>query len=96
MSIRDVAGRTGRSYASVRLLALGKCGPGGFPAAGGTDQWALYSWAEVPAWMWTHGIEHTEVADDYDRELAAADHLIRARHLLHRDERADIPRLATA
>lgn len=96
VSVKDVADRTGRSYESVRLLALGKRGPGGFPAAVGTDQWALYSWAEVSAWMRTHGIEHAEVADDYDRELAAADHLIRARHLLHRDERADMARLATA
>lgn len=96
VSIKDIADRVGRSYESVRLLALGRRGPGGFPAAVGTGQWALYSWAEVSAWMQTHGIEHAEVADDYDRELAAADHLIRARYLLHRDERADMARLATA
>lgn len=96
VSIRGTAARAGRSYESVRLWALGRRGPGGFPAAVGTGQWALYSWAEVSAWMQTHGVEHAEVADDYDREFAAADHLVRARHLLHRDERADMARLATA
>lgn len=71
-------------------------GPGGFPAAVGTGQWALYSWAEVSAWTQTQGMKHAEVADDYHRDLAAADHLVRARQLLHRDERADMARLATA
>src|SRR6266496_399390 len=47
VSLRDIAARTGRSYESVRKLAHGQRGPGGFPAPLSTGQWALYSWAEI-------------------------------------------------
>jgi hypothetical protein len=53
-SLRDIAQRVGRTYESVRLLAVGKRGPGGFPAPLSTGQWALYSWAEVSAWFAIH------------------------------------------
>jgi hypothetical protein len=88
VSLRDIAGRTGRTYESVRLLASGKRGPGGFPTPLSTGQWALYSWAEVSAWLAMH--YGGEAAGAFDRTLVAADHLIRARRILagdkHRDE----------
>lgn len=88
VSVRDIAVRIGRTYESVRMLATGKRGPGGFPAPLSTGQWSLYSWAEVSEWL----ERHYGTAVEYDRALVAADHLIRARRILadgaHRDEMA--------
>ncbi|UXA04428.1 hypothetical protein KXD96_15475 [Mycobacterium sp. SMC-2] len=84
VSLRDIATRLGRTYESVRLIAAGKRGSGGFPTPLSTGQWSLYSWAEVSAWFSrSHG---TEAPSTYDREIAAADHLIRARRILAGDE----------
>lgn len=84
VSLRDIAARLGRTYESVRLIAAGKRGPGGFPTPLSTGQWSLYSWAEVSAWFSrSHG---TEAPSAYDREIVAADHLIRARRILAGDE----------
>lgn len=87
VSLRDIAQRVGRTYESVRLLAAGKRGPGGFPAPLSAGQWALYSWAEVSAWFAIH--YGTASAGVYDRILAAADHLIRARRIMAGDEHRD-------
>lgn len=87
VSLRDIAQRVGRTYESVRLLAAGKRGPGGFPAPLSTGQWALYSWAEVSAWFAIH--YGTASAGVYDRTLVAADHLIRARRIMAGDEHRD-------
>lgn len=87
VSLRDIAARTARTYESVRLLAAGQRGPGGFPAPLSTGQWALYSWAEVSAWFAMH--YGTEASGAFDRVLAAADHLIRARRILAGDEHRD-------
>lgn len=87
VSLRDIADRTGRTYESVRLLAAGHRGPGGFPAPLSTGQWALYSWAEASAWFGAH--YGTGAAGAVDRLLAAADHLIRARRILAGDEYRD-------
>jgi hypothetical protein len=84
VSLKDIAARTGRSYESVRLLATGKRGPGGFPVPYSTGQWALYSWALVSAWLACH--YGSEAVSVYDREIAADDHLLRARHMLAGDE----------
>ena len=97
VSLKDIAGRTGRSYESVRKLAHGQRGPGGFPAPVSAGQWALYSWAEVSAWLIRHYPNTAAVATGYDREIAAADHLIRARHILPAPhDRADLAQLLTA
>jgi hypothetical protein len=95
VSLRDIARRSGRTYESVRRLTTGQRGPGGFPIPFSTESWALYSWAEVSSWLATHyGIEAASV---YDREITAADYLIRARHLLADDpERGDMAQLVTA
>jgi hypothetical protein len=90
VSLRDIAGRLGRTYESVRLLATGQRGPGDFPTPLSTGQWSLYSWAEVSDWL-------GQEAGDYSREIAAADHLIRARHILATAaNRADLGKLVNA
>src|SRR5260370_4141726 len=97
VSLKDIAARTGRSYESVRKLAHGQRGPGGFPAPLSTGQWALYSWAEVSAWLARHYPAAAAAVTSYDREIVAADHLIRARHILPApDDRADPAQLLTA
>ena len=42
VSLKDIAARTGRSYESVRKLAHGQRGPGGFPAPLSTGQCGPY------------------------------------------------------
>jgi hypothetical protein len=95
VSVSDIAERTGRTYESVRLLATGKRGPGGFPAPYSSGQWALYSWAMVSAWFAEH--YGGQAASPFDREVAAADHLLRARCMLADDEeRNSFARLVTS
>ena len=97
VSLKDIAARTRRSYESVRKLAHGQRGPGGFPGPLSTGQWALYSWAEVSAWLARHYPATAAAVTSYDREIAAADHLIRARHILPAPaDRADLAQLLTA
>lgn len=61
-----------------------------------TGQWALYSWAEVSAWLARHYPATAAAATSHDREIAAADHLIRGRHILPpREDRADLAQLLT-
>lgn len=81
VSLRSIAERLGRSYESVRLLANGKRGPGGFPAALSGDGWALYSWAEVADWF-SVAYGTAPMVSESARVLAAADHLLRARELV--------------
>lgn len=95
VSMKDIADRTGRTYESVRLLATGKRGPGGFPVPESAGQWALYSWTLVSDWFAEHfGGEAVGV---FDREIAAADYLLRARRILGDDaNRAEFARLVAA
>ena len=81
ISLKTIATRLNHSYESVRKLANGDRGPGGFPAPVTHDNWALYSWVEVTDWFNKYYINNT-TASDYDRTIAAADHLIRANRLL--------------
>lgn len=95
VSAKEIATRLNRTYESVRLLAGGLRGPGGFPAPLSDGQWALYSWAEVADWFATH--YGTPGPTDWDREVAAADHVIRARHILIGDKlRAEMAQLMSA
>jgi hypothetical protein len=76
-----VAARLGRTRESVRLLAAGKRGPGGFPPpVVSGDARALYSWAAVRAWF-ERNYGETLPLDDADEVLTAADLLLRARAL---------------
>jgi hypothetical protein len=72
VAIPDIAQRTDRTPESIRLLARGKRGPGGFPnhisvLGGGTSIW---EWAPVAEWLRTHGI-HDEGVELIDTETAA-------------------------
>ncbi|MTD55710.1 hypothetical protein [Amycolatopsis pithecellobii] len=94
-TLQDIANRTGRSHESVRLLAAGKRGPGSFPGPSLPGKPAFYSWVEVTEWFADN--YGTETGDTYDRELAAADHLVRARKLLAGDKhRAEMAQLVDA
>lgn len=86
ISLKEIAERTERSHESVRLLAKGARGPGGFPAplSPKSAGWTFYSWAQVADWFARHYDQHFE----YDRVLVAADLLIRARALLRGDAEA--------
>jgi len=68
---------------SVRLLATGGRGPGGFPPPMSASGWALYSWAQVSEWFTRHYGRSDEVSG-YDRVVADAEHLVRARAILGR------------
>jgi hypothetical protein len=81
VSLKTMAHRLGRSYESVRLLAAGKRGPGGFPAPLSGDGWALFSWSNVASWFESNYGTGSSISDD-DRLIAAADHLLRARTLV--------------
>jgi hypothetical protein len=41
VTLKEIAARTRRSYESVRLLAAGKRGPGGFPSPMSSAGWTL-------------------------------------------------------
>lgn len=95
VSVKEIAARLNRTYESVRLLAAGKRGPGGFPTPLSKGQWALHSWAEVAEWFATH--YGTAGPTDWDREVAAANHVLRARHILAGDKlRAEMGQLMSA
>ena len=82
VDIRGLAARLGRSYESVRLLAMGRRGPGGFPAPlPGYGRMKVYSWNEVAGWFRERmGEEHAQ--DEHARVMSAANHLLRARAML--------------
>lgn len=86
VTLREIAERTGRTPESVRLLATGRRGPGGFPSPLSDDGWSVYSWAEVRPWFArrypTSEQDRDELSFAHDRIIAAADHLVRARSLL--------------
>ena len=81
VTLRVIAERTGRTYESVRRLANGSRGPGGFPAPLSADGWSLYSWARVSTWF-ADNYGGTDSVTDQDRAIAAADLVLRARALL--------------
>lgn len=90
VSLKEIADRTGRGYESVRLLARGSRGPGGFPPPMSAAGWTLYSWATVARWF----ADNYGLDPEYDRILAAADLLVRARAILQGDaEAAELSKL---
>ena len=58
VSAAEIGERTGRSRESVRLLAIGKRGPGGFPTpvANLKHRTRFWRWADVAAWFVEHGL----------------------------------------
>ncbi len=53
VSLSAIAARTGRSDESIRLLAQGRRGPGGFPPAAGwiNEKTQVWRWADVAPWF---------------------------------------------
>ncbi|GAA0999802.1 hypothetical protein [Subtercola frigoramans] len=82
VSLKTIATRLGRSYESLRLLAIGKRGPGGFPPSLSSDGWSLYSWAAVSKWLNTNNYANLDPASIDHLALVAADHLLQARSLV--------------
>jgi hypothetical protein len=80
VTLQTIAQRLDRSYESLRLIAAGKRGPGGFPAPITAGQWSLYSWTEVTRWFRSHGTNLPQ-ADRRAQTLAAANHLLRAKSI---------------
>ncbi|MDN5914126.1 MAG: hypothetical protein L0I76_03265 [Pseudonocardia sp.] len=82
VDVPEIASRVGRSRESVRLLAAGRRGPGSFP----TGRDGFYSWAAVRAWFADYDSDAVGAPDAdalaYDRVIAAADHVVRARALM--------------
>jgi len=81
VTLAEAGRRVGRTRESMRLLALGKRGPGGFPMAVSHGTTPLYSWSQVQTWLNSHGYDTPQRDPDHDA-LVAADLLIRARKLL--------------
>lgn len=82
----QIAERTGRSKESIRLLAAGRRGRGGFPVPvrGATSRTRLWRWSEVAAWMATHD----ESGDDKSVERARTITTINAALELRRSRKA--------
>jgi hypothetical protein len=82
VELPEIAARTGRTRESVRLLTLGRRGPGGFPRGEG----GFYSWNAVRTWFAEYDPAAVGSPDaaalQYDRVIAAADYLVRARALI--------------
>jgi hypothetical protein len=81
VTMLDIARRTGRTRASIRMLVNGQRGPGGFPrpslvTTGGEKVWP---WADVAVWL------HQELGLSIEippHELRTADRLLAARAAL--------------
>ena len=74
----EIARRTGRTRESVRQLATGKRGPGGFPPpiSGLTRRSPLWRWTEVVHWLADHDLfdrVQAEIADTIAAINAALD-----------------------
>ncbi len=101
VTLKEIAARTRRTYESVRLLAAGRRGPGGFPGPMSAQGWTLYSWTQVSQWLTRHYPSTVQDRDlltlEHDRIIAAADHLVRARALMRgNDLEGDLAALLAA
>jgi hypothetical protein len=88
VTLADAAARLGRRTAeSLRLLAEGRRGPGGFPRPiVDTGKVRVYSWAEITAWL------REAVGEDVpatSRDLVLADHALRLADEAERAGKAD-------
>jgi len=89
VTLTDAAQRLGRRTAeSLRLLAEGKRGPGGFPApVVDTGKLRVYSFAEIAAWLREALDEDVPAAS---RELVLADRALRLADKAQSGGKADI------
>ena len=80
VSLTAIAGRTGRSRESIRLLAHGDRGPGGFPSP---ERWVdarttLWRWSEVAEWF-EHRLGETVTRPEDAHFVAALNGLLELR-----------------
>ncbi|HEX4703426.1 MAG TPA: hypothetical protein VH352_14965 [Pseudonocardiaceae bacterium] len=89
VTLADAAARLGRRTAeSLRLLAEGRRGPGGFPASiVDTGKVRVYSWAEITEWLREVLGEDVPAAS---RELVLADHALRLADKAQRAGKAEV------
>jgi parvulin-like peptidyl-prolyl isomerase len=89
VTLADAAQRLGRRTAeSLRLLAEGRRGPGGFPVAiVDTGKVRVYSWAEITAWL-REALGEDVPAVNHD--LVLADHALRLVDKAQRGGKADV------
>jgi hypothetical protein len=82
VTIADIGDRIGRSRENVRLWAVGRYGPGGFPPPLNPGrETKFYSWAEVSTWL--RG--HTALDVPFNEpDLVVANLLLQARRLAPR------------
>lgn len=72
-----IAARTGRSDESIRLLASGQRGPGGFPPPLGrvNEKTVVYSWAAVADWF-TRALAEVPPQSEHAAFIAAVNHAL--------------------
>ena len=80
VSLKTIALRLDRSYESLRLIAAGRRGRGGFPSPLSGDGWSLYSWSLVEDYFARRQGPPSAIPDQ--RVIAAASLLLQARALV--------------
>jgi hypothetical protein len=78
MNLNDLADRLCRTTESVRLLATGARGPGGFPSPAGIvgKGVRVWRWADVRPWLMQHGIaDPSQLPETLPPALIAATNL---------------------
>jgi hypothetical protein len=98
VTLSEIADRAGRTLAAVDNWVHARRGPGGFPEPRTPrPRAALYSWAEVSAWLSTHNFADIDQADTEVAEACAViDAALRTRDGLRRlpaAERNQVARL---
>jgi hypothetical protein len=79
VTVADIGDRIGRSRENVRLWAVGRYGPGGFPPPLNPGRnTKFYSWAEVTAWLQAHTMIDVATCEP---DLVVANLLLQARRL---------------
>jgi hypothetical protein len=98
ISLTGIAQRTGRTKESVRLLAAGERGPGGFPAPASwiSGRQKIWRWADVAAWF-TEALSEQVAGGASSAFTAALNGALetrwRAPQVSERDERALVRRV---
>jgi hypothetical protein len=98
VTLGEIAERTGRTFATADHWAVGRRGPGGFPAPKvRRPRVSLWSWAEVVTWLHDNRLaEVSPMEVEIARVCEIADSLIRAHRLQRRLPAEDRERLCHA
>lgn len=83
----DIAARTSRTPESIRLLANGARGSGGFPNPVGVLRGGMkiWKWAEVCQWFKNRGQDYSNSSEFIDWDSAAVFHALLAHRYVDRD-----------